>query len=155
MKKFLFSLLSILLTSSINCLFADSGLIYIIVEDLIQNRNPYILSIGNIEIHGDRPSSIKNVYYNWDDCFKDLSKADYKIDQMMAYEEGDHFYKVFIASSTKSSSGSAPIRQIEEDENEVYEVARYNLQGLPVNKYEKGIQIVVYSNYTTKTIIVE
>lgn len=41
------------------------------------------------------------------------------------------------------------------DDAEVYEVARYNLQGLPVNKDEKGVQIVVYSNYTTKTIIKE
>ena len=40
-------------------------------------------------------------------------------------------------------------------DTEAYEVARYNLQGLPVNKEEKGVQIVVYSNYTTKTIIVE
>ncbi len=41
------------------------------------------------------------------------------------------------------------------DDTEAYEVARFNLQGLPVNKDEKGVQIVVYSNYTTKTIIVE
>jgi hypothetical protein len=37
----------------------------------------------------------------------------------------------------------------------VYEVARYNLQGMPVKETEKGIQIVVFSNYTTKTIIKE
>ena len=41
------------------------------------------------------------------------------------------------------------------DDTEAHEVARYNLQGLPVNKDEKGVQIVVYSNYTTKTVIVE
>ena len=37
----------------------------------------------------------------------------------------------------------------------VKEVARYNLQGMPVEKDAKGVQIVVYSNYTTKTVIVE
>lgn len=41
------------------------------------------------------------------------------------------------------------------EDTEAHEVARYNLQGLPVNKDAKGVQIVVYSNYTTKTVIVE
>ena len=47
------------------------------------------------------------------------------------------------------------VEHISVDDQEVHEVARYNLQGLPVDKDEKGIQIVVYSNYTTKTVIVE
>ena len=41
------------------------------------------------------------------------------------------------------------------DDQEAVEVARYNLQGLPVSEDEKGVQIIVYSNFTTKTIIVE
>lgn len=38
---------------------------------------------------------------------------------------------------------------------EVEEVARYNLSGHPCKPYDKGVQIVVYSDYTTKTIIFE
>ena len=38
---------------------------------------------------------------------------------------------------------------------EVEEVARYNLSGHPCKPYDKGVQIVVYSDFTTKTIIVE
>ena len=38
---------------------------------------------------------------------------------------------------------------------EVEEVARYNLSGHPCKPYDKGVQIVVYSDYTTKTIIIE
>ncbi len=53
------------------------------------------------------------------------------------------------------ASNSAPIRQVEEDEQEVYKVARYNLQGQQINENEKGIQIIVYSDYTTKTVINE
>lgn len=45
--------------------------------------------------------------------------------------------------------------QREIDDVEAHEVARFNLQGLPVNKDARGVQIVVYSNYTTKTVIVE
>ena len=44
---------------------------------------------------------------------------------------------------------------VSEEDADVHEVARYNLQGLPIHKNEKGVQIIVYSNYTTKTIIVE
>ena len=40
-------------------------------------------------------------------------------------------------------------------DEKVTEVARYNLQGLPVSEKEKGIQVIVYSNYTTKTVIVQ
>ena len=35
------------------------------------------------------------------------------------------------------------------------EVARYDLSGRPCSPNEKGVQIIVYSDYTTKTIIVE
>jgi hypothetical protein len=34
-------------------------------------------------------------------------------------------------------------------------VARYNLQGIPVKETEKGVQIIVFSNFTTKTVVVE
>lgn len=40
-------------------------------------------------------------------------------------------------------------------QGDVREVARYNLQGIRCAPSEKGVQIVVYSDYTTKTIIVE
>ena len=33
------------------------------------------------------------------------------------------------------------------------EVARYNLSGRPCSPNEKGVQIIVYSDYTTRTII--
>ena len=49
------------------------------------------------------------------------------------------------------------VRAIESDhfDADMVEVARYNLSGRPCHPHEKGIQIVVYSNYTTKTVIVE
>ena len=39
--------------------------------------------------------------------------------------------------------------------DEVKEVARYNLSGRPCRPNDKGIQIIVFSDFTTKTIIVE
>ncbi len=41
------------------------------------------------------------------------------------------------------------------NDSEVEEVARYNLSGIPCKPYDKGVQIIVYSDFTTKTIIVE
>lgn len=35
------------------------------------------------------------------------------------------------------------------------EVARYNLAGQPVGPAEKGLQIIVYDDFTTRTLIVE
>ena len=58
--------------------------------------------------------------------------------------------------SKKSSGGYNAVRGVELNEDEdVTEVARYNLQGLPVKEHDKGVQIIVYSNYTTKTVIVQ
>ena len=42
-----------------------------------------------------------------------------------------------------------------EHNGEVEEVARYNLSGRLCTANDKGVQIVVYSDFTTKTIIVE
>ena len=72
------------------------------------------------------------------------------------FELNFSFDKDFILSR-KAPEGQASTRleTIKYDDEEVTEVARYNLQGVPVQANEKGIQIIVYSNYTTKTIIVE
>ena len=62
----------------------------------------------------------------------------------------------YLLSKRTDSSGSLnAIQRVQTNDEELIEIARYNLQGVPVNENEKGIQIIVYSNYTTKTIIVE
>ena len=58
---------------------------------------------------------------------------------------------IYYGESTPSG-----IRGIEADgrsNDDAEEVARYNLSGRPCSPNEKGIQIIVYSNFTTKTII--
>ena len=54
-------------------------------------------------------------------------------------------------------SSPSAVRGIEVDgthTGEAEEVARYNLSGHPCNPNDKGVQIIVYTDYTTKTIIV-
>ena len=58
------------------------------------------------------------------------------------------------ATSTPTQVREAPTVE-RNGKGEIKEVARYNLQGMPVQPHEKGVQIVVYSNYTTRTVIVE
>lgn len=51
--------------------------------------------------------------------------------------------------------GNTGIRSVEANApaGEATEVARYNLSGRPCFPNEKGVQIIVYSDFTTKTII--
>ena len=50
-------------------------------------------------------------------------------------------------------------RGIDADRNstsdDAYEIARYNLSGRPCSPNDKGVQIIVYSDYTTQTTIIE
>lgn len=62
---------------------------------------------------------------------------------------------VNILLSRTTTNEDDAISIVHNDDGDVREVARYNLQGMQVNENTKGIQIVVYSNYTTKTVIVE
>ena len=54
-------------------------------------------------------------------------------------------------------NGSSHIEHIDPDpaDSEAHEVARYNMAGQPCTATEKGVQIVVYSDFTAKTVVVE
>lgn len=80
-----------------------------------------------------------------------LSEKGFSVESTMSQSENT----LFILSRASQNTSNAIQRVIIDNDEEVTEVARYNLQGMPIGKNEKGIQIVVYSNYTTKTIIVE
>lgn len=109
-----------------------------------------------IYLTGDIPTGFKSHYDSYGSAMtvgvllNMLSQEGFAIEQMSCTDEGE----VIVLSRTPDP-GSDSIEHIAIDDQEVHEVARYNLQGQPVGKEEKGIQIVVYSNYTTKTIIVE
>lgn len=71
------------------------------------------------------------------------------------YSSSQHYFQFSTLLSRPSSNEDDAISVVQNDDGDVREVARYNLQGMQVNENEKGIQIIVYSNYTTKTVIVE
>lgn len=121
-----------------------------------------------IVLSGAIPSSMKEEYGYKDFGYRDSVKGNkyignvlnllanngFVVDHMSTSHYGSEHKATFLLSKASNTSNSVKSVQYDPDE-EVTEVARYNLQGIPVKDYEKGVQIVVYSNYTTKTIIVE
>lgn len=113
-----------------------------------------------IYLTGDVPAGIKTHYDSYGSYGSEamtvgkvlnlLAKEGFVVDKMSCSAEGE-----VIVLSRVALYPDAIERIVADDGQEAMEVARYNLQGVPVDKNEKGIQIVVYSNYTTKTVIVE
>ena len=110
-----------------------------------------------IYLTGDVPTGIKTHYDSYGSeamtvgkVLNLLAQEGFVVDKMSCSAEGE-----VIVLSRVALDPDAVERIVADDGQEAVEVARYNLQGVPVDKNEKGIQIVVYSNYTTKTVIVE
>lgn len=126
---------------------------------------------GNCEITepymyltGDLPSSVSAEYTthypypttSLGTVITKLAESGFSIEHhSMSQGSSGGFYQVFIFSKPSSSSASKIERVATDSNEEVTEVARYNLQGIPVTEADKGLQIIVYSNYTTKTVLVE
>lgn len=119
---------------------------------------------NQFRLTGDVPSSFKSSYeadeITIGELLNQLSQIGYHVEFVSpsgASYGGTNFHTGMVYLLSNNSSTPSHIIQVEkaDDDSEVHEVARYNLQGMPIGKNEKGIQIVVYSNYTTKTIIVE
>ena len=109
-----------------------------------------------IYLTGDVPAGIKTHYDSYGSeamtvgkVLNLLAKEGCVVDKMSCSAEGE----VIVLSRVALYPDA--IERVTADDGEAVEVARYNLQGVPVDKNEKGIQIIVYSNYTTKTVIVE
>ena len=109
-----------------------------------------------IYLTGDIPVGMKSHYDSYGNpmtvgvLLNMLSQEGFTVEQISCSSESE-----IILLSRPSTPGSDDIEHIAIDDQDVHEVARYNLQGQPVSKEEKGIQIVVYSNYTTKAVIIE
>lgn len=128
--------------------YAQKSYITVVSSDLHEKRQLTHLT-------GDLPSDIKN-YYNDTTCghiLNLLAQQGYEVEQMSGLGT-NNTNVIFLLSKKSSNHSSTRIVEIDEDED-VSEVARYNLQGMPISKNEKGVQVIVYSNYTTKTVIVQ
>lgn len=134
------------------CLMMAEASAYAQKEYVIVHNYGYELRLG-----GKIPNEVEPKYAIYSSEKSYIEKGD--LLNLLA-EKG--FELIFVDGkdyilSRKTSGGQASTRleTIKYCDDEVTEVARYNLQGLPVTESDKGIQIIVYSNYTTKTIIVQ
>ena len=135
----------------------------------------YLDSYYGVYLSGDVPASMKLKYtsddfpelhlssnstygYHWIGAVLNLlAKEGYTVEQMNTTTTGNYEIVNYLLSKSSDESNANNVRMVRDmnNDSEVYEVARYNLQGMPVNESEKGFQIIVYSNFTTKTIIKE
>lgn len=85
-----------------------------------------------------------------------LSEKGYALESTTALPNASGNSKVLFLFSRGAADPGSGIQRIAADKDgDVTEIARYNLQGIPVSESDRGIQIIVYSNYTTKTVIKE
>ena len=122
-------------------------------------QKSYILIDGpnsNVRLSGNIPSDMESFYHvpNYNNFYQQLlvvinmlAERGYELEIVA---DGKYFMS---KKTTESANAIQKVRA--NDRDSVTEIARYNLQSMPVRANEKGIQIIVYSNYTTKTIIVE
>ena len=152
MNKVLFLLAAVLLPV---CSMAQKTYVNVVATDVNKNYHTMYLS-------GDIPSGLKSFYDAFydesrlGDIINQLASHGFVVEQMSCSQNESTIREIVLLSKTTSP---APTRVQEaiapEQEGEAVEVARYNLQGMPVKAHEKGVQIVVYSNYTTRAVIVE
>lgn len=146
MKKilFVFCLLASCLSIS-----AQKSYVYMICR----STTSYYYYSDNIELSGDLPIGL-NKHGDIGSVLNFLAKEGFVIEQHCMAVDENYLYKTFVLSKT-TETPSSMVQSVEVDDKDVVEVARYNLQGIPVKENEKGVQIIVYSNYTTKTVIVQ
>ena len=151
MKKRLL-LLALTLVCTVNAVLAQRSYVNVVADHI------YSSIYQEIYVTGDLPAGIKAHYDSYGSeamtmgkLLNLLAKEGFTVEQMSCSAECE----VVLLSRASSSPEPGYVERVTDDAEEAVEVARYNLQGLPVGKGEKGIQIIVYSNFTTRTIIVE
>lgn len=149
MKKILVFLFLMAIGTSV---YAQKSYVTLYVGELASTNGQFCY------LTGDVPTDMEKHYSSTSsgNILNLLSARGYEVELMTGTSTQSSSRLCYLLSKKKSPNESDAIQHIyADDDAETYEVARYNLQGLPINKDEKGVQIVVYSNYTTKTIIVE
>lgn len=152
MKKYFLTVLFLIVSV---CSFAQKSYLQVFFE--YRNHSEY----GYSYFYGDKPSDVCRDLFTYDkigEILEKLTGKGYTLDFVTslsdATQSGAAGTIVYIFSKPSEVTNNVRSVTIDNDE-EVTEVARYNLQGLPVKKSDKGVQIIVYSNYTTKIVNIQ
>lgn len=138
---------------------AEKTYIHIHVYDM-DKINPAIQLSGDIPegIKASYPQSTLNTGITIGELLNKLSAEGFSLEYMCTSNGGNstvHGYYVCSRVSNQQPPVNTSVQVTMDDSSDVTEMARFNLQGLPVTEKDKGFQIIVYSNYTTKSILVE
>ena len=148
MKRILICFL--VLAGAVSTLSAQKSYVNVVADHI------YSSIYQEIYLTGDVPAGFKTHYDGYGSnamtvgvLLNLLAEEGFSVEQMSCAAEGE------VILLSRPSSQPEQVEHITLDDQDAVEVARYNLQGLPVEKDERGVQIIVYSNYTTRTVIVE
>ena len=151
MKKIMFLIMAVALPL---CAKAQKTYLNVVASGLLDRFHKIALS-------GDIPHGLKSFYDPYTDettlgnVVNQLVALGYVVEQMSCGGVEKGIEVILLSRTTSPDITSVRGNTRNKKDEEVVEVARYNLQGIPVLPQEKGVQIVVYSNYTTRTVIVE
>ena len=156
MKRLVF--LSCLLVCSLAC--------------VVQKQYVNIIASGKqaregISLSGAIPAGMQDFYTSYygnivtlGDIINQLADRGFVVEHMSSDcygpSGGEASFREIVIMSRADSPEQGAIEMVSGDTDPTAtEVARYNLQGQPVDKRERGVHIVVYSDYTARTVIVE
>lgn len=106
----------------------------------------YVLDKFDLEVSAESHSSSNAAY---------MQNERVQVAIMSRDGESDKVIANVTTSTTSPDSGTEVNAATRASEEGVTEIARYNLLGQKINGAEAGVQIIVYSDYSTKTIINE
>ena len=156
MKRFI--LISLLLACSVAC-WAQKQYVNIIATGK-QARD-------GISLSGAIPAGMQDFYTSYygnivtvGDIINQLADHGFVVEHMSsdcyAPSNGEASFREIVIMSRAASPEQGAIEMVAADTDPTAtEVARYNLQGQPVDKHERGVQIVVYSDFTARTVVVQ
>lgn len=151
-------LISLLLACSVAC--------------LAQKQYVNIIATGKqardvISLSGAIPAGMQDFYTSYygnivtlGDIINQLANQGFVIEHLSSdcYAPGNgeaSFREIVIMSRYAVTPEEGAIQTVLPTDPNATEIAHYNLQGLPVDANEKGVHIVVYSDYTARTVVVQ
>ena len=120
-----------------------------------------------ISLSGAIPAGMQDFYTSYygnivtlGDIINQLADRGFVVEHMSsdcyAPSGGEPMFREIVIMSRAASPEQGAIEVVSGDNDPTAtEVARYNLQGQPVDKHERGVQIVVYSDFTARTVVVQ
>ncbi len=152
-------------------LFFLSCLLVCGLASVAQRQYVNIIATGKqaregISLSGAIPAGMQDFYTSYygnivtlGDVINQLAEHGFVVDQMTsdcyAPSGGEaSFREIVIMSRLAVTPEDGSIEATIAHDPNATEVARYNLQGQPVDKDEKGVQIVVYSDLSARTVVV-